>query len=109
MAGTSTWDLPSWELVCSSDSSAGTASIEFLSLATMGVWGDAKGVFDCRCTRVVRIARDSWCSAGDGEGRAGNRFQDADHRPVPGVEERVQSEDFAGWEEIGRASCRERV
>src|SRR5882762_9051676 len=82
----------------------------------MGVWSDAKGVFDCRCTRGVRIARDSCFSAGDGEGRDGNRFQDADYRPVPGMEERVKSKDFAGWKarclrtaenELGRECVRE--
>src|ERR1700687_3398533 len=84
----------------------------------MGVWSDSKCVFDCRCAGGVRIARDSCYSAGDGEGRAGNRFQDADHRPVPGMEERVQSEDIAGWEarclrtaedELGRECVREEL
>src|SRR5260370_5191821 len=36
MAGTSSWDLPSWELVCSWDLCTGTTKIEFTSLAMNG-------------------------------------------------------------------------
>src|SRR5438309_221949 len=110
-AGTSTWDLRSWELVCSSDLSFGTASTEFTAVRIDGGMEQCPGVFDPSCVGDVRAAGVFCRGAAD---REGQRFDNADHRPIAGMESCVQSENVTRWEARGLRSAagqlgRERV
>src|SRR5882762_3735795 len=87
-------DLPSWRLSCSSDLSAGTATSELLVLPNMGVSCDAKIFSDSRSVVGVRCARAFFRSATGRQCRQGGRLDDTHHRPVVGMEERLQSENF---------------
>src|SRR5258707_15852489 len=104
MDGMSIWGLPLSEFAFSLGSSFGTANIEFTSLAINGGME--------RCARYLCFLLPwrraaflwllPWRSSRKRPATCG--FHHTDDRPVTGMENRVQPENFAGWQARGLRS-----
>src|SRR6267378_1006188 len=99
MDGMSIWGSPLLELVFSLGSSSGTANIEFTSLSING------GMEQCARYLYFVLLSCGYCrGTAAGKDRPAGGFHHTDDRPVTGMENRVQPENFAGWQARGLRS-----